>query len=292
MALGFIGLGIMGSRMAARLLDGGYDVMVYNRTREKAEPLLDRGAAWADSPAAVGRESDHLFSMLSDPKAVEAVAFGRDGFLDEMAADALWVDCSTVNPSFSVRMALEATERGVRFVDAPVAGSREVAERGELIFFAGGHERDLASCAPYFEVMGSRTVHVGAVGLGTGMKMLVNTMIATSLAAFSEVAVLGEQLGIDRETVFDTLLNAPVTPPFLKGKRDAMLADDYDVHFPLKLMQKDLHLVATTAYEQQTSAPVANAAKELFAMARQAGLEDLDYAAVYKFLRTMSCPDS
>lgn len=285
MKIGFIGLGIMGSRMAANLFDGGYELVVYNRTGEKAASLLQRGAVWADSPAAVAEQVDVLFTMVADPRAVEAVAFGQDGLLEALPENGLWIDCSTVNPSFTVRMALEASQHGVRFVDAPVGGSRDIAAAGELLFFVGGHERDVEEARPYLEVMGARTVHVGAIGLGTGMKMLFNAMIATSIAAFSEVAVLGEELGIDREMVFETLLNSPVAAPFLKEKRKDMLNGGGDTHFPLKHMQKDLHLAATTAYEQHAAAPVSNAVKEVFAMAHRAGRGDEDYAAVYNFLR-------
>lgn len=285
MGLGFIGLGIMGSRMASNLLDAGHELVVYNRTRRKAEPLIQKGARWVDSPARLVEAVETVITMVSDPQAVEAVAFGQDGFLDPMQEGGLWIDCSTVNPSFSVRMALEAAERGVRFMDAPVAGSRGPAEEGQVLFLVGGNAADLEQAMAYFNAMGRKAVHVGEVGLGTGMKMLFNALLASTLTAFAEVAVLGEDLGIDRERVIDTLLDSPVAAPFLTGKRSAMLDEDDEVSFPLKWMHKDLHLASQTAYEQGTSMPVSNAAKEVYGQATRAGLGENDFAAVYRFLR-------
>ena len=136
--VGFIGLGAMGSRMAGNLQRSGCDLVVYNRTRDKAASLVSKGASWADTPAAVAEQAEIVFTMLAHPAAVEEAALGQDGFLYRLQPQALWVDCSTVNPSFSREMASEAQARKMRFLDAPVAGSREPAARGELVFFVGG----------------------------------------------------------------------------------------------------------------------------------------------------------
>jgi 3-hydroxyisobutyrate dehydrogenase/glyoxylate/succinic semialdehyde reductase len=148
MKIGFIGLGIMGSRMAANLQKRGHSLVVHNRTREKAESLLANGAIWADSPAALAPQVEMVFTMLAHPEAVQEAALGEDGFLSKFAAGRLWIDCSTVNPSFSKQMAAEARTRGVRFLDAPVTGSKEFAALAKLVFWVGGELTDLESCRP------------------------------------------------------------------------------------------------------------------------------------------------
>jgi 3-hydroxyisobutyrate dehydrogenase/glyoxylate/succinic semialdehyde reductase len=284
MSVGFIGLGIMGSRMAANLQQNGHKLIVYNRTIEKAEPLVANGATAADSPAAVAGQVELLFTMLGDPQAVEAMAQGPDGFLNHLHPEALWVDCSTVNPSFSRRMAERAQSRGVRFVDAPVAGTKGPAAAGELVFLVGGDQADVEQCQPYFDIMGRRTLHVGGTGSGSAMKMVFNLLLAEAMVAFSEGMALGQALGISREMLFDVLLNAPMVAPFVAGKRARIESGDYDADFPLQWMQKDLHLAALTAYEEEVPLPLGNSAKELYALAKHQGLGDEDFSAIYRLL--------
>ncbi len=166
MKIGFIGLGIMGSRMAANLQKAGHELVVYNRTKVKAEALLDAGAQWASSPAEVAGQVPVLFTMLSTPEIVREVAAGADGFLDVLAPGSIWVDFTTVNPSFSKEMAGLAEEKGIRFLDAPVAGTRTPAEKGELLVLVGGDADTVAECQPCFDVVGRKTIHVGANGMG------------------------------------------------------------------------------------------------------------------------------
>jgi 3-hydroxyisobutyrate dehydrogenase-like beta-hydroxyacid dehydrogenase len=166
MKIGSIGLGIMGSRMAANLQKAGHSLVVYNRTREKAEQLMARGAAWAGSPAKLAAQVEIIFTMLAHPEAVKEAALGEDGFLSSLAPGRLWVDCSTVNPSFSMEMAAQARVLGIRFLDAPVTGSKEPAALGKLIFWVGGEPADVEACRPLFQCMGSRIVHGGRQGMG------------------------------------------------------------------------------------------------------------------------------
>ncbi len=284
MAIGFIGLGIMGSRMAANLLDGGIDLVVWNRTEAKAKPLLDRGAAWAVTPTDVGRQVDLVFTVLAHPEAVRRVALGNDGLLAGLPEGALWVDCSTVNPSFSRAMAEEAEARGVRFVDAPVLGTKGPAEQGTLLFVAGGAEDDLAEARPYFDVMGRKTLHAGPQGMGTSLKMVFNLMLGTTMAAFSEGMALGQALGLERDDLLDALVGSIVAAPFLEYKRSKIEAGDYEADFPLKWMHKDLHLAAQSGYETQVPMPLAGVAKEAYALAVRNGYGDEDFAALYKLL--------
>lgn len=282
MEIAFLGLGIMGSRMAANLIRAGYHLTVWNRSPEKARPLVEMGAKQADSPAEAVRGVDVVITMLSTPKVVEEIAAS---FLDEMQPNALWMDCSTVNPSFSRRMAEEAVRRGLRFIDAPVAGSKEPAEKGTLRFLAGGEAGDVEQARPLMEVMGSTIYHVGGYGMGTALKMVNNMLMAQALLSLAEGLVLGEALGIPREKLFEYLANGPVAPLAL-GKRAKIEEGTFEADFPLQWMQKDLHLAAVTAYEHGVSLPSANVTKEIFMMAARAGWAEKDLSAVYQYLRS------
>ncbi len=284
MKAAFIGLGIMGSRMAANLQKKGHELVVHNRTKQKADPLLAAGASWAASPAEAAKDMNVLITMLSTPKAVSETALGRNGFLDHLPAGSLWIDCSTVSPSFSRSMAGEAEQRKIRFLDAPVAGSRIPAEQAQLLFFVGGSKPDLDEAKPLLEAMGKAVFPVGGNGMGTSMKMVNNLMLAMAMAAFSEAIVLGDSLGIPRAQLFDTLLASPVTAPFLALKRSKLETGNYEVEFPLRWMHKDTELVAETAYETGAALPLENLAKELYALAVRRGMGDLDFSAVFKVL--------
>ncbi len=281
----FIGLGIMGARMAANLLKGGHQLTVFNRTPGKSGSLEKAGANVARTPAEAARGAAVLFTMLSTPEAVASTALGADGFLAAMARGSLWVDASSVNPSFSRQMASEAASRGVRFLDAPVTGSLPVAEKGELTFLVGGSASDLEEARPLLQLMGKTIRHLGPVGMGSAMKMVINMQLGTLMAVFSEALALGESLGFSRSTLLDTLVGGPVAGPFLAGKRAKLEAGRYDAEFPLRWQRKDLHLACATAYEQGVAMPVINAAKEVFANAVAEGLGDLDFSGVAEVYR-------
>jgi 3-hydroxyisobutyrate dehydrogenase-like beta-hydroxyacid dehydrogenase len=284
MKAAFIGLGIMGSRMAANLLKKGHELVVHNRTHQKADPLLAGGAFWASSPVEAARDAKVLITMLSTPPAVADIALGKNGFLDALAVGSLWIDCSTVNPSFSRSMAGEAQRRKIRFLDAPVAGSKVPAEQGQLLFFVGGSKPDLDEAKPLLEAMGKAVYHVGENGMGTSMKMVNNLMLSHAMVAFSEAVVLGDSLGIPRNRLFDMLLASPVTAPFLGLKRAKMESGNYDTEFPLRWMHKDAQLVSDTAYETGAALPAENIVKELYSLAVRRGMGDLDFSAVFKVL--------
>lgn len=284
MRIGFIGLGIMGSRMAANLMKAGNELVLWNRSRERMKPLEKLGAEPAGSPAALARSVRVLFTMLSTPDAVRETAAGPDGFLDALEPGSLWIDSSTVNPTFSREMAELAVSRGVRFIDAPVSGSKLPAEKGELIVLAGGTETDLAEAAPYFAAIGKKTVHAGGHGAGAAMKMVVNLMLAHGMAAYVEAIALGEALGFTKGKLAEVLLGSHVTPAFLQGKQAKLEQGEYGPEFPLRHMLKDLHLALVSAWEERTALPVTGAVKELFALAELQGFGELDLSAVYRVL--------
>src|SRR5438552_13621320 len=285
MKTGFIGLGIMGSRMAANLQKRGHSLVVFNRTREKAESLVAGGATLAGSPAALASQVELIFTMLAHPEAVEEAALGKEGFLSHLAPGQMWVDCSTVNPSFSRTMAAEAHAHRIRFLGAPVTGSKTEAALGKLVFWIGGELADLEACRPLLECMGTRIVHAGGPGLGAALKMVMNQFLGTVMAAFAEGLILGESLGLPREVLFGSVLGGPVAAPFLASKRERIEKGNYEpADFPLRWLQKDLHLAAVSAYETGTAMPLTNAAKELYRLAIRAGRGSEDFSAIYDYL--------
>ena len=283
MKIGFIGLGIMGSRMAANLLQGGVELVVHNRTKDKATALLEQGAIWVDSPSEMG-SVDIVFTMLAHPEAVAATALGPDGFLEHLQPNTLWIDCSTVNPTFAREMVAAAQARSIRHIDAPVAGTKPQAQNAELVFIVGGEPSDVAEADPYFKLMGQRVAHVGGHGMGVSLKVVVNSMLGASMAIFAESMALGQALGLSQEMLLNTLVGSAVAAPFLAGKRPKIEQDDYEAQFPLRWMQKDMHLASVAAFEAGAAMPVANATKELYRLADQNGLGDEDFCAIYKFL--------
>ena len=283
MEIGFVGLGIMGSRMASNLLAGGIELVIHNRTREKATPLLEKGAVWVERLNDMA-DVDIVFTMLAHPEAVESVAVGTNGFLNHLQPGKLWVDCSTVNPGFSREMAAEAQARSIQFLDAPVAGTKPQAQNAELVFFVGGESSSLAVCKPYFDLMGKKVVHVGGHGMGTALKVVINVMLASSMATFAEGMVLGQALGLSQETLFNILLGGPVAAPYLATKREKMAQADYEPEFPLRWMQKDMQMAAIAAHEAGVAIPVANVSKEIYRLAMQDGLGTQDFSAIYRFL--------
>ena len=285
MKIGFIGLGIMGSRMAANLQKKGHSLVVFNRTREKAEPLIAQGAEWADSPAVLARQVEVIFTMLAHPDAVEEAALGGDGFLRHPERGQMWIDCSTVNPSFSRKMAVEANARGVGFLGAPVTGSKGQAELAKLTFWVGGETIDLETYRPLLESMGNRIVHCGGSGTGASLKMVMNQLLGTTMAAFAEGLVFGESLGLSREVLFEALLGGPTAAPFLALKRERIENGNYEPpDFPLRWLQKDLHLAAVSAYETGAAMPLTNAAKEIYRLAIRDGRGSEDFSAIYDYL--------
>jgi 3-hydroxyisobutyrate dehydrogenase/glyoxylate/succinic semialdehyde reductase len=274
----------MGSRMAANLQRQGHSLVLFNRTRDKAEFLLGPCGKFAASPAELAGQVDVLFTMLAHPDAVKQTALGLDGFLNFLRPNALWVDCSSVNPSFSKKMAAVAARREIHFVDAPVTGSAPVAEEAKLTFWVGADPADLERIRPLLLSMGNRIVHTGENGAGTSMKMVINLSLGNAMAGFAEAMALGEGLGLSQELLFDSLLGSPAVAPFLATKREKIENRDYEVEFPLRWMQKDLHLAAVSAFEAGVAMPITNVAKEIYQLAMRDGHSTEDFSAVYEFI--------
>src|SRR5213078_4422593 len=188
------------------------------------------------------------------------------------------------NPSFSKKMAAAGAAGQIRFIDAPVTGSAPVAADGKLTFWVGGDAADVDAIRPLLLCMGNKIVHTGGPGMGTSMKMVVNLLLGTGMAAFAEAMALGEGLGISTEMLFGSLLGMPAVAPFLASKREKIESGNYETEFPLRWMQKDMHLASVSAYESGVAMPLTNAAKEVYRLAMRQGHASQDFSAIYDYL--------
>jgi 3-hydroxyisobutyrate dehydrogenase len=281
--LGFIGLGAMGSRIARRLLDAGYPLIVYNRTAEKTRTLVDAGARACNSPSQLAQQSDVVLTMLSDDAAVETVMFGAEGVLAGIRSGTIIVELSSVYPDTSRTVAAAAEKRGVAVLDAPVSGSTPQAEAGSLMVYVGGDAEVYACCHPIFDVISSANFLMGPNGAGATMKLVVNSLLGLEMQALAEALALGESAGLDRKVLIAVLGQSPVLTGSQKAKLQNARAQTYPAEFALRLMWKDLGNVLRLAQDQQVPLPASAAAHQIFAIEQRKGIEE-DFSAV---IRTM-----
>jgi 3-hydroxyisobutyrate dehydrogenase-like beta-hydroxyacid dehydrogenase len=275
--IAFLGLGQMGAPMAARLLDAENDVTVWNRTREKAEPLGRRGARIARTPDESIAGAEVAITMLTDRDAVERVVFGHDGLAAALKAHQTLIEMSTIGPD-AVRSIAERLPDGVEMVDAPVRGSVRQAADGSLIVLVGASDTAFERVRPILESLG--TIHrVGDLGAGAAMKLVANSTIAATMAAFGEALALGEGLGLDRSVLLDVLSETPIGTT-VKGKRENVESGSYPANFKLALALKDMRLVADAAQRAGRTLRVANGTLDWYETADADGAGDLDYSAV------------
>ena len=286
----FLGLGRMGAPMAGRLSDAGHAVVVWSRTRAHAEALADR-AEVAGSPADAGSKADVAITMLTDGGALEEVTLGRDGLVGGLASGSLLIDMSTTGPAPARKVAEALEERGVEFVDAPVAGSVGPATEGTLAIMVGGSDEAVGRARPLLEILGDpeRTWHVGPVGAGQAAKLMINLVLGGVTAAVAEGFTLGRLLGLSPDIALDVLEGASVAAQTARSKREPLRSGDYgDTGFRLALMHKDLRLALDVARAARASLPVTERVAELYAGAKGRGLADQDYAAVAAYLASMA----
>jgi 3-hydroxyisobutyrate dehydrogenase-like beta-hydroxyacid dehydrogenase len=282
--LGFVGLGTMGGRMVIRLLDAGYGVVGYNRTREKAAPLVGRGMRPAASPRAVAEAAEVVFSMVMDPAALRAVALGDDGIVAGLRPGSVYVDMSTVSPDATREIGELVRARGAAMLDAPVSGSISTLEQGQLAIMVGGDSAVLERVRPYLAAIGPTITHVGPLGLAVAMKLAINLGLGVQMVAFGEAVALAEKAGLSREAAVDALLKSVAASPMLKYRGPFVLKMPERAWASVDMMEKDLHLALDLARATGLPAPLTALTRELFAAARSAGLGHQDMAAVFDVL--------
>lgn len=283
--IGFIGLGLMGSGMAHCLLRAGHAVTVFNRTRERAEPLRAEGARVAARPAEAARGAEFVISMVADDGASQAIWQGEDGALGAASPGALLVESSTLSPGWIQNLARQAAARGCELLDAPVTGSKPQAEAGELNFLVGGSAAALERARPVLLAMGKNTFHFGENGSGAMIKLINNMVAGVQIVALAEGLTLAAQSGLDLNQVADFLSGGPPSSPLVKRKMPALVNRDYTPHFSLRWLHKDLSYGLAEATRRDVPMPTIAAARELLRMGLARGLGDQDFAVIAELLR-------
>jgi 3-hydroxyisobutyrate dehydrogenase len=278
-----LGTGIMGAAMARNLLSSGMEVRAWNRSREKAEPLAKDGAQVADTPADAARGADFLLTMLSDAGVIEEAV--GDGVLDALSEDGVWLQMSTVGESGNERLARLAAEHGVAYVDAPVLGTRQPAEQGQLVVLASGPEEVRERSDQVFDAVGSRTVWLGEAGGGSRLKLVVNNWIVGLLGVLAETVAFAKATGVDPAKFLETIEGGPLGLPYAQIKGSMMIDEDFPTSFSANLARKDAGLVLDAAAARDLRMGIAGAVAARFDEAIEAGHGEEDMAAVYKAAR-------
>lgn len=282
---GFLGLGIMGSAMAANLVKAGFSVTVWNRSPEKCRPLAELGATVAASPREVVASCPLTFTMLADPAAAEAVCFGQEGVLAGLRPGHGYIDMSTVDDHTCRRIGEAVTRQGGRFLEAPVSGTKKPAEDGTLIILAAGDRGLFEEVEAAFACMGKLAIHLGETGQGARMKLVVNMIMGGMMTAFCEGLALAEQGGLAGGELLQVLAAGALANPMFAIKGQLILDQQFAASFPLKHMQKDLRLALALGDDLAQPLPTAAAANEVFKQARGKGFGDEDFCAVARVVR-------
>ncbi|XP_027344363.1 glyoxylate/succinic semialdehyde reductase 2, chloroplastic [Abrus precatorius] len=284
--VGFLGIGIMGSPMAHNLLKAGIDLTVWNRTKSKCDPLISLGAKYKPSPQEVAASCDVTFAMLADPQSAVDVACGKHGAANGMGPGKGYVDVSTVDGDTSKLISGHIKSSGALFLEAPVSGSKKPAEDGELIFLTAGDRNLYDSVASLLDIMGKSKYYLGDVGNGAAMKLVVNMIMGSMMASFSEGLLLSKKVGLDPDVLVKVVSQGAISAPMYSTKGPSMIQSLYPTAFPLKHQQKDLRLALGLAESVSQPTPIAAAANELYKVAKSHGLGDQDFSAVIEALKS------
>src|SRR5712692_5235093 len=286
--LGFVGLGVMGGNMVNRLLDKGHTVTGYNRTRSKAQWLIERGMKWADSPRAVCVAADVTMSMVSNSAALTEIADGPNGMVAGLRAGKFLIDISTVSPAISRALAAKVREKGADMIDAPVSGSVITLQQGKLSLMVGGRRETFERLKPLLEDIGPKVTHVGENGLALVMKIATNLSLTVQMLAFSEGVLLAEKSGIAREIAVEVLTHSVIGSPMVQYRGPFVLKMPDEAWFNVNMMQKDLLLALEMGRQLDVPLPTTSTANEFLTAARGMGFEQQDFAVLFHVLARMS----
>lgn len=284
MSIGFIGLGYMGSRFVQKLLAAGYTVHVYNRTREKAEPLSKMGAILEDSIRNLTITSDIIMSSLSNDRAVEETYLGKDGVIDNIKPNSVIIELSSIKPETSQKIYEKTKEKKSSMLDAAISGSTPALEKGEVLVLVGGNREIYEEYKPLLDLFSKMTFYMGESGKGETMKLVVNTLLGIEMAAIAESVRLGEILGLERSRVLDVLSSTAVIAPGLKGKLENLKQEKYPTQFKTGLMQKDLDNILEEAKANNLKMPLSEAAEKEYVETSKQNPEQ-DFSAVFTVIK-------
>ncbi|HEX9606744.1 MAG TPA: NAD(P)-dependent oxidoreductase [Gemmatimonadaceae bacterium] len=283
--LGFIGMGHMGSHMATRLIGAKYAVTVYDRSKEKSQAVA--GSRVAESPKDLAEHSEVVLISVTDDAAVEQVMFGPDGALAGLREGSRIIDMSTVSPGASRRLYKAAREKSASMIDAAVSGSVPQVDQGSLVIFVGGDQQTYEQCRSILEILGQHIFYMGSSGMGTTMKLVVNTLLGLGMQALAEAIALGEKAGLEKGLLLEVLEQTAVVSPSQKSKLANVKSEQYPTLFALSLMHKDLGLVMRQAAEISVSMPATAAAEQMYTAAMAKGREE-DFSVVIRLMEELA----
>jgi 2-hydroxy-3-oxopropionate reductase len=286
--VGFIGLGIMGKPMARNLLKAGYELVAYNRSREKADDLAEEGATAGESPRDVAEQSDVVVTMLPDSPEVREVVAGEGGVLEGIEEGSLLVDMSTISPVVTEELAAEVEKKGARMLDAPVSGGEPGAVEGTLSIMVGGREEDFEKVRPIFDVLGDTVVRVGEVGSGQVVKACNQIVVALVIEAVSEALVLGSKAGVDPAKIIEVLSGGLAGNKVMEAKKSFFLEHDFDPGFRVELHHKDLGIALSAAREYGVALPVTAIVDQMLEALVAKGSGNRDHSAILTLLEDLA----
>ncbi len=287
--VGFIGIGLMGKEMSRRILEAGYPLTVWNRTKERADFLLKAGAQRADSPRAVAQAADVVITMVTDSAASEEVICGKNGILQGIHPGLTLIDMGSIAPEMSRLIAERANAKGVPMLDAPVTGNPKVAAEGKLGIMVGGPRETFDVCLPLFEKMGVKIIHVGEEnGKGTTLKLINNLIMGIALEAVAEALVLAAKAGIDPQKVIEITSVGGARTGAMETRGPRMIRRDFSPHFSANNMYKDLSSALKLAEEAGVSLPAASISREMLRAVKTQGKGDMDSCIVMTVIEAMA----
>lgn len=289
MKIGFVGLGDMGRAIVPRLLAAGHPVTGWNRTKEKAEPLFKLGMLWADSPSEAARESEVVFSILTDTAAVKSVALGENGIIAGLRKDAVYLDMSTIDPDGSRAIAAEFAKADLTMLDAPISGTTLTLSKGNASLLVGGDKAAFARVQPVLLAIGPKVTHIGAQGMAVQLKVALNMTLVIEVIGFCEGVALAEKGGVSREIAVDAFLKSVVASPVLHYRAPLILEGHISdaIYGNVNLQQKDMLLALDLGRKMGVPVPLGAAANEMLNACRGLGLAHYDFVAVYEVYRRL-----
>jgi 3-hydroxyisobutyrate dehydrogenase-like beta-hydroxyacid dehydrogenase len=286
--LGFVGLGLMGSRISKRLLEAGHQVSGFNRTQTKAGPLVQAGLVWKDSPKAVAQAADITFSMVTDTAALSSITDGADGILAGLSSGKVYVEMSTVSPRAIRHLADRVAAKGGQMLEAPVSGSLPAAEGGTLILYVGGNAETLEQVRPVLEQISQKIIYVGDNGQAIAMKIAINLNLPIQLVSLFEGILLAERSGVSRAAALDGLLNSVAASTAMKYRGPFMIKMPEEVWFSAAMMKKDIQIALELGEETGVDLKTARLVDQLLDQAIALGWGDEDFAVLYRVVEHSS----
>jgi 3-hydroxyisobutyrate dehydrogenase-like beta-hydroxyacid dehydrogenase len=286
--VGFMGLGIMGSAMAGNILKAGYPLTVYNRTKAKTEPLAQAGAQVADTPLALAEAVDVVIAMVTGPDALYELLWGEKGAAEGLTPEKVFINMSSVAPSFTMELAKTLAPSGARFIDAPVSGTKKPAEDGALVILAGGSQERISQLTPLLTTMGKKVIYCGRIGQGSMMKMFINLLLGVMMEGLAEALNFGRLGGLDFESMQETVASGAMNSPMFQVKAPLIKDKNFPAAFPLKHLAKDCKFVVDTAYEIGAPVPVGQVLLHLYRLGWAQGWGDEDISAIARVMEHLS----